>query len=206
MKCMVIPWLNFISLHISGFLFGYLSILSTMPVTLEEKQGESAWEYCKTLRYVSFGFASIMIVNAILWVWFPIPQLVWPLNPNPMFGIIVGIIIGLPCLAVLTIAMRDAGTEMSYPSKETTMHGGIYKKLRHPGVLGEMPLYVVLAMFVNSSFLVLWMIVYVCLFTAINIHYEEKDLVKRFGESYVEYRMKTPALLPGLKRRKRVDD
>jgi len=174
-----------------------------MPVTLEEKQGGEAWAYCRNLRYTSFGFATIMIINTILWLWLPIPELAWPLNPNPMFGIIAGTVIGVPCFVILGIAMRDAGAEMSYPLKETTMHGGIYKKVRHPGTLGEMPLYVVLAMFVNSMFLFIWMTIYVVLFTAINIHFEEMDLVKRFGESYAEYRKTTPALLAGLKWRKK---
>jgi protein-S-isoprenylcysteine O-methyltransferase Ste14 len=205
---MVIPWVNLISLHISAFLFGYLGILSTMPVTLEEQRGEEAWDYCRRIRYWSFVFAMIMILNVILWVWFPIPELGWQLNPDPMVGILIGLIIAAPCLVILAIAMRDAGVEMHYPIKETTLHGGIYKKIRHPGILGEMPLYVVLAMFVNSLFLVLWMIVFIIIFTTINIYYEEKDLVKRFGRDYEEYRERTPALLPGFRRRgiRREDD
>lgn len=202
---MLVPWLNFISLHISALLFAYLGILSTMPVTLEEKHGNQAWSYCKTLRYASFAFAAIMVANTILWVWFPIPEIAWIISSNPMFGIVVGIIIGLPCFAIMAVAMKDAGTEMSYPVKETTLHGGIYRKIRHPGALGEMPLCVVLALFVNSLFLVLWMTVYVVLFTAINIHYEEEDLVKRFGDEYIEYRKRTPALLPGFRRKNAKD-
>jgi protein-S-isoprenylcysteine O-methyltransferase Ste14 len=207
-RSMVIPWLNLISLHISAFLFGYLGILSTMPMTLEEQRGEEAWDYCRRIRYWSFGFAMIMVLNVVLWVWFPIPELGWQLSPDPMVGIIIGLIIAIPCLVILAIAMRDAGVEMHYPDKETTLHGGIYNKIRHPGALGEMPLYVVLAMFVNSLFLVIWMIVFVIIFTIINIYYEEKDLVKRFGSDYVEYRERTPALLPGFRRRgiRREDD
>jgi protein-S-isoprenylcysteine O-methyltransferase Ste14 len=172
-----------------------------MPVTLEEQRGEEAWDYCRRIRYWSFGFAALMVLNVIQWVWLPIPELSWQLNPDPMFGIVVGLIIAIPCLVILTIAMRDAGAEMHAPDKETTLHGGIYKKIRHPGAMGEMPLYVVLAMFVNSLFLVLWMIVYVSIYTALNIYFEEKDLVKRFGSDYVEYRDRTPALLPGFRRK-----
>ena len=90
---------------------------------------------------------------------------------------------------------------MSAPQKGIAMHGGIYKRIRHPGALGEMPLYVVVALFVNSLFLTIWMMVFVFLFTPIHIHYEEKDLIKRFGEEYAEYRRTTPALFPGLKRK-----
>ena len=53
----------------------------------------------------------------------------------------------------MTIAYRDAGAEMHAPQKGIQLHGGIYKKIRHPGAIGEMPLYVVVGMLVNSLLL-----------------------------------------------------
>ena len=173
-----------------------------MPVTREEVRGEQAWEECAQLRNISFVFAGIMILNAIFWFWFPISELAWVLSPDPLFGIIIGIIIGIPCCILMIVAMRDAGKEMSAPQKGIPMHGGIYKRMRHPGALGEMPLYVVIALLVNSLFLTIWMILFVLIFTPIHIHYEEKDLLKRFGEQYAEYRKTTPAFIPGLKRKR----
>ena len=198
---MVIAWVNLLSLHVSAFLFSYLTTLSVMPVTREEKVGEKAWEECARLRSISFVFAGIMVVNTILWLWFPVPELAWVLSPDPLFGIIVGIIIGVPCFIIMSVALRDAGKEMHAPQKGIQLHGGIYKKIRHPGAVGEMPLYVVVALFVNSLFLTLWMIVFVLTFTPIHIYFEEKDLVKRFGEEYEEYRRTTPAVFPGFKKR-----
>ena len=145
-----------------------------MPVTREEQRGENAWEECAKLRSISFIFVGIMILNTILWIWFPVPAL----------------------------AMRDAGKEMHTPQKGIQLHGGIYKKIRHPGAVGEMPLYVVVALFVNSLFLTVWMIIFILIFTPIHIYYEEKDLLKRFGDVYSEYQRTTPAVFPGLKRRR----
>jgi protein-S-isoprenylcysteine O-methyltransferase Ste14 len=197
-----VAWLNLISLHVSAFLFAYLTTLSVMPMTREEKRGEKAWEECARLRSISFVFAGIMILNTILWIWFPVPEIAWVLSPDPLFGIIIGLIIAVPCFIILMIAMRDAGKEMHAPQKGIQLHGGIYKRIRHPGAVGEMPLYVVIALFVNSLFLSVWMIVFVFVFTPIHIYYEEKDLLKRFGEVYVEYRRTTPAVFPGFKRRR----
>ena len=184
------------SLHLSAFLFSYLTTLSVMPVTREEKVGERAWKECARLRGISFLFAGIMILNTILWIWLPIPELSWLLNPDPWIGILIGIVIAVPCLYILKIALRDAGEEMHTPLKETKLHGGIYKKIRHPGALGEMPLYVVIALFTNSFFMTIWMLVFIILFTPIHIHYEEKDLLKRFGNEYAEYKSQTPAFIP----------
>ena len=200
---LVIEWMNFISLHVCAILFAYLTTLSVMPVTREEERGAQAWEECAKLRNISFVFAGIMILNTIFWFWFPVSELAWVLNPDPLFGIIIGAIIGIPCIAILRVAMRDAGEEMGAPQKGISMHGGIYKRIRHPGALGEMPLYIVVALIVNSLFLTIWMIAFVFLFTPIHIYYEEKDLLKRFGEDYAEYRRTTPALFPGLKRRRK---
>ena len=200
---LVIEWLNFISLHVCAILFAYLTTLSVMPVTREEERGEQAWDECATLRNISFVFAGIMILNTIFWFWFPVSELAWVLNPDPLFGIIIGAIIGIPCIAILRVAMRDAGEEMGAPQKGISMHGGIYKRIRHPGALGEMPLYIVVALIVNSLFLTIWMTAFVFLFTPMHIYYEEKDLLKRFGEDYAEYRRTTPALFPGLKRRRK---
>lgn len=186
----------------SAFLFAYLTTLSVMPVTREEQRGEQAWEECARLRGISFIFAGLMILNTILWIWFPVDELAWVISPDPFFGIIVGLVIAIPCFIILGVAMRDAGKEMNAPQKGIALHGGIYKKIRHPGALGEMPLYVVIAMFVNSLFLTVWMLVFIFTFTPIHIYYEEKDLVKRFGEVYVQYQKTTPAFLPGSKLRK----
>lgn len=202
MYALSIEWLNLISLHVCAFLFAYLTTLSVMPVSREEQRGEKAWEECARLRSISFIFAAGMTLNTILWIWFPVPELAWVLTPNPLFGIIIGSIIGVPCIIILIIAMRDAGKEMHAPQKGIQLHGGIYRKIRHPGAVGEMPLYVVIALFVNSLFLSVWMTVYIFVFTPIHIYYEEKDLLKRFGDIYVEYRRTTPAVFPGFKRRK----
>lgn len=198
----VLAWLNLISLHVSALLFAYLTTLSVMPVTREEQRGNKAWAECARLRSVSFLFAGIMILNTILWLWIPVPELAWVLSPDPLLGIVIGAIIGVPCLIIMSIALRDAGKEMHAPQKGIQLHGGIYKKIRHPGAVGEMPLYVVIAMLVNSLFLTVWMTVFVILFTPVHIYYEEKDLLKRFGDVYAEYRRTTPAVFPGLKRRR----
>ena len=202
MDSLVIAWLNLVSLHLSAFLFAYLTTLSVMPVTREEQRGEKAWEECAKLRSISFLFAGIMILNTILWIWFPVVELSWVLSPDPLFGVILGIIIAVPCLAILRVAMRDAGKEMHAPQKGIQLHGGIYKKIRHPGAVGEMPLYVVVALFVNSLFLTIWMMIFILIFTPIHIYYEERDLLKRFGDIYAEYQRTTPAVFPGLKRRR----
>ncbi len=192
----LIPWVNFISLQVSALMFAYFSIISVMPVTREEKRGEKAWKECYWFRLIMGIFVCIMVVNTILWIWFPVPELNWHFHPDPLFGFLIGVIITIPCIVILIKAMQDGGEEHMKPSKATELHGGIYQHIRHPGVLGEMPLYIVVALFVNSLFLVLWMILFILCYVPIYIYFEEKDLIKRFGAPYIEYRNQTGALIP----------
>ncbi len=200
---MLIPWLNFISLQVSAFLFAYYAIISVMPVTRAEKHGEKAWRDCYKFRKIMSVFIAIMVINMILWLWFPVPELAWLLSSNPLIGILVGVTIVIPCTVIMWKALKDGGTEHMKPSQDTKMHSGIYNHIRHPGIWGEMPLYISVGFFVNSIFLVVWAMIFAILFTVINIHYEEKDLVKRFGDAYRKYQQRTGALIPKFRRRRK---
>ncbi|MFX0096008.1 MAG: methyltransferase family protein [Candidatus Hodarchaeota archaeon] len=192
----LLGWLNFISLNISMLLFAYFSIASVMPVTRAEKRGDKAWKECYWFRIIMSVFVGIMIINMILWIWFPISELAWYVHPNPLIGIGIGAVIVIPCTIILVKALKDGGTEHMKPSKDTEMHKGIYEHIRHPGVWGEMPWYIAIGLFINSLFLALWMTLFVILYTPVYIYFEEKDLVKRFGDSYREYQQQTGALIP----------
>jgi protein-S-isoprenylcysteine O-methyltransferase Ste14 len=129
---MSIAWLNLLSLHISAFLLAYLGVLSLMPVTRAEERGEKAWKECEQLRIVAGFFEVVLTINMVLWIWFPVPQLAWSLDPNPLMGKVIASAIAVPCSAILVKGMKDAGRETMQPSKTTKMFGGIYQHIRHP--------------------------------------------------------------------------
>ncbi|MFW9852416.1 MAG: methyltransferase family protein [Candidatus Thorarchaeota archaeon] len=189
-------WINFILLNFNALIFAILSIVSVMPVTLSKKYGEKAWRICYYLRVGMSIFIVCMIVNMILWIWFPIERIYWKIHEKHWVGAIIGIAILIPSSIFLYFALRDGGEEHMKPKKDRELFGGIYNSIRHPGVLGEMPIYIAIGFFVNSLFLVVWVILFVSIYTAIYIPVEEQDLVKRFGDKYIEYRKRTGALLP----------
>jgi len=193
-------WINFGSLLLSLFLFSYLYTLSIQPVKREQRKGDRAWSQCMKLRVVASFFELIIVINLILWIWFPIPLVNWKLHTNYIIGILIGILITIPCLIILLKGMRDAGQETIQPSKETPMYGGIYNYIRHPQSLGEFPLFIAIAFIVNSWFLIILMSVYVIIYVPIMIYYEEQDLIKRFGEKYRQYQKRTGALFPRFKK------
>jgi len=200
---MIFSIINFISLTISLFLLSYIGLLSIQPVKRSYKFGDKAWTDCKNFRSISGIFELISVINLILWIWFPLPLVdSWIISQNIWLGIIIAICIAIPCSIILFKGLKDAGSESLNPSKDTEMFGGIYNHIRHPQTIGELPYYVALGFAINSWFLVSLMAAFLVIFIPINIYYEEKDLIRRFGDKYQNYRKQTGALFPKLRKKK----
>ncbi|NHI91797.1 MAG: isoprenylcysteine carboxylmethyltransferase family protein [Candidatus Lokiarchaeota archaeon] len=198
----MIEWINFIVLIISTIIFSYLYLLSIQPVKRSESRGEKAWEECARLRIIGSVFMCVTVINFFLWIWFPIQIFNWLIDPNYILGIIIGIIILVIFMPIMIKGEHDAGAETMKPSKDTEMYGGIYNYIRHPQTLGEFPTFIALGFFLNSWFLVIIFIIWIVVYTPIMIYIEEKDLIRRFGDSYRDYQKRTGALIPKLGRKK----
>lgn len=198
----LIAWINFIILNFVAVFCWYFYILSVQPVTRSEKYGDQAWTMAKRHRLITGILMGVMTVNIVLWLWFPIPELAWPVHPIWFLSILVGIILAIIFTPIVIKGAIDAGKEAMEPSQSTKMFGGIYNYIRHPQTVGEMPWFVIIALFINSLFLTIWTFIMIIIVTPIVIHYEEKDLIKRFGDKYREYQKRTGAIFPKLRRRK----
>ena len=95
--------------------------------------------------------------------------------------------------------VKDAGTETYAPNKEGEMHGGIYKHIRHPQTSGEIPIYMAMGLLLNSWFILEIIIIFLVIYVPLMVYIEEKDLVRRFGDKYIEYKKITGALIPKIK-------
>lgn len=192
----MLSWINIICLITCIFLFCFFYTLSLIPKKREEKIGKKAWKQCAHFRIIAGGLEFVISLTIFLWIWFPIPDLDWMIHPNKWVGIAICVAIVVPGLIIMFKGIKDAGSETYQPSEQTTMYGGIYKYIRHPQTLGEFPLFIAFGFFVNSWFLVVVLTVFVIIYVPIMIHFEEKDLIRRFGESYKKYQKETGALLP----------
>ena len=76
---------------------------------------------------------------------------------------------------------------------------GIRSRVRHPVYLGH--LCEMLAWSVGSGLVVCWLLTAFAVVTgAVMIRMEDAELEKRFGEDYLEYRRRVPAVLPRMTR------
>ena len=81
------------------------------------------------------------------------------------------------------------------PKKEHVMYGGIYAKMRHPQAAGEVFLFLVIALLLNSPFLALYSLIYFPIFI-IMCYAEEQDLLLRYGDTYAAYCRRAGAFWP----------
>ena len=196
----LVAWINFLILNIVAILCWYFYILSVQPVIRSEKFGDLAWTMAKRHRFITGILMGVITVNMVLWLWFPIPVLAWPVHTIWLVSILLGLILAMLFTPIWIKGVRDAGKEAMVPSQSTEMFGGIYNYIRHPQTVGEMPWFVIIALFINSLFLTIWAIIMIIIVTPIIIHYEERDLIKRFGDEYREYQKRTGAIFPKLRK------
>lgn len=192
-----IGWLNFASIVLSSIIFSVLYVLSVRPAHLERKIGEKAYRRCGLYRTLSMVPMTLAMVNYVLYRWYPLPidplpaRFPWPYGVS----LILAVALGLPAMAVFIQGMRDAGEETLAPDKSHTLYGGIYEKIRHPQALGEAPLWLIMALLLNSPFLTFFSLLYLGVWYWWCVE-EEKDLLLRYGQAYDDYRARTGMFFP----------
>ncbi len=192
----MIAWANLGILLFASLFFLYFYMLSVSPAALEKAIGQQAYRKCGGYRVVAALFETATVLCYLAYRFYPVP------NPLPErfpwdwhLSALLAALIGLPSLALMFIAMKDAGSETMTPKKEHSMFGGIYKKIRHPQAVGEVFAWLWIALLLNSPFLAVFSLAYFPIFLAM-CHAEEQDLLLRFGDAYAEYMRRTGAFIP----------
>jgi protein-S-isoprenylcysteine O-methyltransferase Ste14 len=199
---LLIAWINFLILNMVSIVCWWFYIRSVQPYTRANQLGDSAWKIAKRDRFITGILMFVIVINMIVWLWFPIPALAWLVNPNWLVSIFIGLILACIFTPIWIKGIKDAGKETMEPSPSTELYGGIYNYIRHPQAVGEMPWFVIIPLFLNSLFLVLWSTTMIFIVSPIIIHYEEKDLIERFGDKYRKYQQRTGAIFPKLRKPK----
>lgn len=188
-------WINLGLMVIFAACFVALYIRSVSPAALEPKMGLKAYPYCGRLRALSIFFLVLVMVNYLVYDFYPlsIPGLMRFPWPYPI-SVILGILIAIPTSYMVITGRKDAGEEAVQPDKESEMFDGIYTKIRHPQTW-EYAYFFTIGFLLNSPFLVLisflWFPLMILMMSA-----EEKDLLIRYGDQYREYMETTGRLLP----------
>ncbi len=192
----LIPWLNFGVMVISTILMTYFYIRSAGPAQLEKKIGTGAYKKCGQFRIIASVFEMIIIGTYVIYYFYPLPLPIPQTFPwSYWVSIAIAVIIGLPSGYVMYQGVLAAGEAGMIPKKNQKLFGGIYKRIRHPQAMGELPLWWSGSLILNSPFLALYSIVMIPIFIAMTLA-EEKDLQIRFGKKYADYKASTGFIIP----------
>ena len=123
----------------------------------------------------------------------------WSINlseliPWPIRGGLGMIILG----ASITLMRTAENVLFKGEQKMEVITDGILAHVRHPLYLGGLLIYLG---FIVFTFSIISMGVFILVFIAYNqlASYEEMDLIKIFGEQYLEYKKKVPKWIPSIK-------
>lgn len=111
-------------------------------------------------------------------------------------------LVGIPMVAwTITRLLRTKGTPIPFNPPPTLVINGLYRYVRNPMHLGWTIVLLGVAI-LEQSFTLL--VIFIPLFLLVHIIYiklvEEKELEKKFGQPYVDYKKKVPMFIPKLPR------
>jgi protein-S-isoprenylcysteine O-methyltransferase Ste14 len=158
-------------------------------------------------RSTFLWFGSGLIV-AIVQFWQPIDGDLWNITGAGMIALYAVSVLGylmIPVTSFLTDHFELLGLRQVYEyvlerpqSKPEFKERALYKKLRHPMMLGWLTAFWATPYMTAGHFLFASMMT---AYTLAGIYFEERDLVRMHGQAYRDYQARVPKLLPfgGLK-------
>ncbi|MHA1930170.1 MAG: methyltransferase family protein [Candidatus Thorarchaeota archaeon] len=192
----MIEWINLLFLTTATILSLFFYIKSVQPATLAKKIRDDAYKICERYReYASISFF-LFFIGYLLLYFFPLP-LPTPVNLpwDYIITLMASVLIAIPSFWLMYKGVKDAGEETLRPKKEHEMYGGLYEKVRHPQSLGEVWVGHIISLVLNSTFLFLFSFLWIPIFYYMTV-VEERDLLIRYGQLYIEYRERVGMYFP----------
>ena len=107
--------------------------------------------------------------------------------------VLVGLIIRIN--SILTLKQYFTYTVTKIENHEL-IEAGLYKKIRHPGYLGQLFIFIGISTSLSNWLSILFMIIPVLMGFIYRIRVEERFMVKQMGEKYQDYQKRTKRLIP----------
>jgi protein-S-isoprenylcysteine O-methyltransferase Ste14 len=106
---------------------------------------------------------------------------------------LIGLIIRVK--SILTLRQQFTYTVTKIEDHELIVTG-LYKRLRHPGYLGQLIIFLGIATCLSNWLSILLMIIPVLLGYLNRINIEEKFMAEQIGQKYIDYQKRTKKLIP----------
>jgi protein-S-isoprenylcysteine O-methyltransferase Ste14 len=156
----------------------------------------------------TYVLASSLVLLFLFWQWRPIPALVWDVAWVPgrwalwgLYGLGWTVAVGSTFLIshadLFGLRQTRAFGRGERPPRPRLQTPGLYRYVRHPLMTGLLvAFWATPRMTAGHLLFAAGMTAYVL----VGLRFEERDLVRAFGDRYRTYRERVPMLLPRLKR------
>jgi len=108
---------------------------------------------------------------------------------------IVAVRIWLKWWAMLTLG-EYWSVQIEIRESHKLIKDGPYRYLRHPAYLSNLMEYLGVPLIANAYYTLIGVLLIYLPLNLIRLHLEEKELIRKFGEEYEDYRKKVPPLFP----------
>ena len=119
---------------------------------------------------------------------------------NTLF--IIGSVLALIGLIIRVTSILTLKRQFTYTVTRIKDHElietGLYKRIRHPGYLGQLIIFLGISTCLSNWLSILFMIIPVLLGYLNRITVEEKFMVEQMGQKYVDYQKRTKRLIPAI--------
>lgn len=193
----MIGWINLAVLAACSLGGLVLYWRSVRPARLSLRIGpRRAYRRCTIYRVASAGLVTVTFANYVVWRFYPVGP-GWAMHfPWPWWlSGLVAALLGLAGGWLMVRGILDAGAETMQPQVGRRLHGGIYRRVRHPQAVGGLSMWFVAAIALDSPFLLGWSLAFVPAWAGICLA-EEADLRLRFGREYQRYAREVPMWIP----------
>jgi len=192
-------WLILLAVLAYGLLH---SILSSLTIKAHARQ----WVGPTTDRWFRLAYNLIAIFTLLPILFLPIFLIDKEIYTIPYPWILLTLSIQVLAVVVLFVGIRQTGIssfiglrQLMLPedtSPPRLVTDGLYRYVRHPlYTAGLVIIWLIPILTWNMLALIIGLTAYIF----IGAYFEERKLLREFGESYAAYRSRTPMLIPGLK-------
>lgn len=115
-----------------------------------------------------------------------------------MIFIFGGMIIMMICIRKYFLQLSGLGNYKQLNNKPFLETGGIHRYVRHPLYLGTL-IFLAGLFFLTPLLSNLIAVAIIMIYTIIGIRFEERKLIREFGDEYKQYKKNVPMLIPYLK-------
>ena len=188
---------------------GLIALFGIQHSVMARKSFKKKWTQivARPIERSTYVLFSSIAVLLLLWFWQPLPSVIWEVEVTWGTLILEGVfwlgwlVVFLSTWMIDHFNLFGLKQVWNYMRGEEQMHPefqkpALYKYVRHPLMFGF------LIAFWSAPVMTLGHLVFsagMTLYIIIGVYFEEKAMIRRFGEKYESYRKQVPKFFPGMK-------